>query len=382
MLRKIIIRLAVIIFLSPIACADESYSNFKKYSLTETTFKLEKIAQDLKFPWALTFLDKNNLLVTEKNGGLFKINIENGEKEKIKHNIQHIPYLGGHQGGLLDTYFDSNDNFIYFTYSHKFNEDSNLSSTAIARGNLTNGEITNLQVLLIAKPPLPSKKHFGSRISIKGDTLFASFGERDEGMIAQDPSTHPGSIIRIKTDGSIPKDNPKFTGKDSWLPEIYTIGVRNPQGITISPYNKKIIFSNHGPRGGDHIGEVEAGANYGWKDVAWGGTEYSFLRIGDKAFKEKYKKPLKTWVPSMAISSIQFYQGNTFPEWQGDLIISSLGGQSLIRLDFVDNQILGEEIIFKNKIGRIRDFEINKEGDIFLISDSPQSSLWKLTKNK
>ena len=235
---------------------------------------------------------------------------------------------------------------------------------------------------MIAKPPLPSKKHFGSRISIKGDTLFASFGERDEGMIAQDPSMHPGSIIRIKTNGSIPKDNPKFTGKDSWLPEIYTIGVRNPQGITISPYNNKIIFSNHGPRGGDHIGEVEAGANYGWKDVAWGGTEYSFLRIGDKAFKKKYKKPLKTWVPSMAISSIQFYQGNTFPEWQGDLIICSLNGQSLLRLDFEDNQILGEEIIFKNKIGRIRDFEINKEGDIFLISDSPQSSLWKLTKNK
>jgi quinoprotein glucose dehydrogenase len=153
-------------------------------------------------------------------------------------------------------------------------------------------------------------------------------------MIAQDPTMHPGSIVRIKTNGSIPKDNPKFTGNDSWLPEIYTIGVRNPQGITISPYNNKIIFSNHGPRGGDHIGEVEAGANYGWKDVAWGGTEYSFLSIGDKPFKEKYKKPLKTWVPSMAISSIQFYQGNTFPEWQGDLIICSLRGQSLIRLDF------------------------------------------------
>ena len=382
MLRKIIIRLAAIIFLTPIACADESYSNFKKYSLTETTFKLERISQDLKFPWALTFLDKNNLLVTEKNGGLFKINIKNGEKKKIKHNIQHLPYLGGHQGGLLDTYFNSDDNFVYFTYSHKFNKDSDLSSTAIARGKLANNAIINLQVLLIAKPPLPSKKHFGSRISIKDDILFASFGERNKGMIAQDPSLHPGSIVRIKTNGSIPKDNPKFTGKDSWLPEIYTIGVRNPQGITISPHNNKIIFSNHGPRGGDHIGEVEAGANYGWKDVAWGGTEYSFLSIGDKPFKEKYKKPLKTWVPSMAISSIQFYQGNTFPEWQGDLIISSLSGQSLIRLDFEDNQILGEEIVFKNKIGRIRDFEINKEGDIFLISDSPKSSLWKLTKNK
>ena len=382
MFRKIIIKLLAIIALTSAAYAEESYSNYKKYSLTKTKFKLEKIAKDLKFPWALTFLDKSNLLITEKNGGLFKINIDNGEKKKIKHKIQHLPYQGGHQGGLLDTYFNSNDNFIYFTYSHIFNEDSNLSSTAIAKGKLVNDEIKNLQVLLIAQPPLPSKKHFGSRISIQDDTLFASFGERDKGMIAQDPSMHPGSIVRIKTNGSIPKDNPKFTGKDSWLPEIYTIGVRNPQGITISPYNNKIVFSNHGPRGGDHIGEVEAGSNYGWKDIAWGGTEYSFLSIGDKAFKDQYKKPLKTWVPSMAISSIQFYQGDTFPEWQGDLIICSLNGQSLIRLNFEDNQILEEEVIFKNKIGRIRDFEINTKGDIFLISDSPKSFLWKLTKNK
>ncbi len=380
MLRKISINCAVIITLSSAVYADDSLSNYKKYSITETSFKLVKIVQNLNFPWALTFLDKNNLLVTEKNGGLLKIDISNGKKKNIKHNIQHLPYLGGHQGGLLDAYFNSDDNFIYFTYSHKFNEDSNLSSTAIARGRLIDLEIKDLQVLLISKPPLPSKKHFGSRISIKGDSLYAGFGERDKGMISQDPSMHPGSIIRIKTNGSIPKDNPKFTGKDSWLPEIYTIGVRNPQGMTISPYNNKIIFSNHGPRGGDHIGEVEAGANYGWKDIAWGGTEYSFLSIGDKAFKDKYKKPLKTWVPSMAISSIQFYQGNTFPEWRGDLIICSLSGQSLIRIDYEDNQILGEEIIFKNKIGRIRDFEINEEGDIFLISDSPKSSLWKLTK--
>ena len=118
----------------------------------------------------MTFLDKNNLLVTEKNGGLFKINIENGEKKKIKHNIQHLPYLGGHQGGLLDTYFNSDDNFVYFTYSHKFNKDSDLSSTAIARGKLANNAIINLQVLLIAKPPLPSKKHFLSLIHISEPT--------------------------------------------------------------------------------------------------------------------------------------------------------------------------------------------------------------------
>ena len=73
----------------------------------------------------------------------------------------------------------------------------------------------------------------------------------------------------------------------------------------------------------------------------------------------------------MAISSIQFYQGDVFPEWQGDLIVSSLNGKSLIRLDYENNKIVGEEIIFKDKIGRIRDFEIDTQGNIYLVSDSP-----------
>lgn len=111
-----------------------------------------------------------------------------------------------------------------------------------------------------------------------------------------------------------------------------------------------------------------------------GGAEYSFLSIGDKAFNNKYKKPIKTWVPSMGISSIHFYQGDEFPEWQGDLIVSSLNGESLIRLDYENNAIVGEEIIFKNKIGRIRDFKIDAEGNIYLISDSSNSYLWKLSK--
>ena len=231
-----------------------------------------------------------------------------------------------------------------------------------------------------AKPKQQSNKHFGSRISIKDGMLFASFGERDKGMIAQDPTKHPGSIIRIKTNGDIPKDNPKFIGKNTWLPEIYTIGVRNPQGITISPHDGEVYFSNHGPRGGDHIGKVKSGANYGWKDVAWGGSEYSGFSIGNEPFKKKYDKPIKTWVPSMAISSIQFYKGDIFPEWKGDLLICSLNGQSLIRLNYENNKIVDEEIIFKDKIGRIRDFEIDNEGNIYLISDSPNSKLWKLSK--
>ena len=390
---KIITSVFFLIFLGvSTANSEENFSNYKKYSLTKTKFKLDKITKELDHPWALTFVDNKYLIVTEKNGGLLKINIDTGSKKPIKHAIKHTEYDGGSidysQGGLLDAYFNNQDGYIYFTYSHDFkelNKDGKPRkswSTAIAKGKLSGDQIIDLEVLLIAEPKLSTNKHFGSRISIKNGMIFASFGERDQGMIAQDPTKHPGSIIRIRTNGEIPKDNPRFMGKDTWLPEIYTIGVRNPQGMTISPYDGEVYFSNHGPRGGDHIGKVKPGANYGWKDIAWGGTEYSGFSIGDVPFKKEYDKPVKTWVPSMAISSIQFYQGDEFPEWQGDLIVSSLNGKSLIRLDYENNVIVGEEIIFMNKIGRIRDFEIDAQGSIYLVSDSKKSYIWKLSKDK
>ena len=388
---KIIMSLFFLIFLSASNVnSEENFKNYKKYSFTKTKFKLDVVAKELNHPWALTFIDNKHLVVTEKSGGLYKININTGNKQAIKHEIQHIGYDGVSisysQGGLLDAHFNNQDGYIYFTYSHDFKrlqvdgKSRKDSSTAIARGRLSNNQIIDLEILLIAEPKLQTNKHFGSRLSIKDDMLFASFGERDKGMISQDPTKHPGSIIRIKTNGDIPKDNPKFNGKETWLPEIYTIGVRNPQGITISPHDGEVYFSNHGPRGGDHIGMVKAGANYGWKDIAWGGSEYYGFSIGDTPFKKEYYKPVITWVPSMAISSIQFYEGDVFPDWEGDLIVSSLSGKSLIRLDYEDNKIIGEEIIFNDKIGRIRDFEIDVKGNIYLVSDSPKSKLWKLSK--
>ena len=381
------LRLFLFLFLIPcFVLVEIGTEDYRKYHSTKSKFKLEKSAQGLNYPWALTFIDKVNVLITEKDGGLYKVNVLTGEKEKIKHEIAHIGYDGSGQGGLLDVYFYPPDGYVYFTYSHKSSkltrskQISKKSSTAIARGRLIENEIKDFEILLIAKPEFLENRHYGSRLAIKGDDLFASFGERGQGMISQDSTKHPGSIIRIKTNGEIPKDNPRFKGKKDWLPEIYVIGVRNPQGITISPHDEEVYFSSHGPRGGDHIGQVEFGSNYGWKDIAWGGREYYGLGIGDAPFKDKYKKPLISWVPSMGISSIQFYEGAAFPEWRGDLLVASLNGQSLIRLDVEKNKIVAKEIIFKDKIGRIRDFKIDYTGNIYLISDSSKSYLWKLSK--
>ena len=215
-------------------------------------------------------------------------------------------------------------------------------------------------------------------MEIKDNLLFITVGERGKGMIAQDPSKHPGSIIRIHLNGDIPRDNPKFKDKKNWLPEIYQIGVRNPQGLAFSPFDKKIYMTNHGAKGGDWFGEVKYGENYGWKILGWGGTNYSGTKIGPK-WKPGFTKPIKYWVPSIAVSSMIIYKGEEFKEWNGNALITSLKDETLSKLKFSKNKILNEKIILRSNIGRIRDIEINKkDGKIFLLSD--QGSLWKLSK--
>jgi quinoprotein glucose dehydrogenase len=196
-------------------------------------------------------------------------------------------------------------------------------------------------------------------------------------MIAQDPTKHPGSIIRINLDGSIPRDNPRFKGKSNWLPEIYQIGIRNPQGLTLSPFDGKIYMSNHGARGGDWFGEAKEGENYGWKILGWGGTNYSGIPIGPK-WKPGFTKAIHYWVPSIATSAITIYKGKEFSEWNGHALITSLKDQSLRKLIFKDLSNVKEDIIFKKKIGRLRDIQVHPEnGKIYFLAGD---SLWLMQK--
>jgi quinoprotein glucose dehydrogenase len=197
-------------------------------------------------------------------------------------------------------------------------------------------------------------------------------------MIAQDGTKHPGSIIRIHLDGSIPNDNPKFKGKEDWLPEIYQIGVRNPQGLTFSSYDKKIYLSNHGAAGGDWFGEAKFGENYGWKILGWGGYNYNGTKIGPK-WEPGFTKPIRYWIPSIATSAIVIYKGKEFKEWNGHALVTSLKNQSLRKLIFNDVNEVKEDIIFKNNIGRIRDIQVQPNtGKLFFLSDN--GSLWKMEK--
>ena len=336
-------------------------------------------AQNLKFtkiinldkPWGSSFINKDELIITEKNGKIKIVNINSGEVSEVDHNLN---FLKVGQGGLLDILHK--DNFLWISYSEDRGDWK--TSTSIAKAKLDKKEL-NFKNIFQAEPPIDSGYHFGSRLAIKDNYLFASAGERGQGMIAQDPTKHPGSIIRIHLDGSIPKDNPKFEGKTDWLPEIYQIGVRNPQGLTVSDYDGKIYLSNHGARGGDWFGEAKKGENYGWKILGWGGKNYSGSKIGPK-WKPGFTKAIQYWVPSIATSAITIYEGNEFKDWNGHALITSLKDKSLRKLIFNDLSNVKEDLIFKNKIGRIRDIQVHpSNGKIFFLSED---GLWLMEKNK
>jgi len=332
--------------------------NFTSVSLAEN-LKFKKIAT-LDKPWGSSFISNDEIIITEKSGKIKIVNILTNNVIQKEHNLN---FLEHGQGGLLDILHK--DNFIYISYTE--NRGNWKSSTSIAKAKLDRENLL-FKNIFQANPPIDSGYHFGSRLAIKDNYLFASAGERGKGMIAQDVSKHPGSIIRIHLDGSIPIDNPKFKDKPKWLPEIYQIGIRNPQGLTVSPYDGKVYISNHGAKGGDFFGEVKKGENYGWKILGWGGKNYSGLPIGPK-WKPGFTKAIKYWVPSIATSAIKIYKGDEFKEWNGHALITSLKDQSLRKLIFDDLSNIKEEIIFKDKIGRIRDIIIHPaNGKIFFLN--------------
>tara|TARA_Y100000992_G_scaffold87920_1_gene56510 strand:- start:207 stop:1295 length:1089 start_codon:yes stop_codon:yes gene_type:complete len=341
-------------------------------------FSSNSFSQDYNFkrlvkldgPWGSSFLNDNELIVSEKSGKIKIIDVNLNKVSNIKHNLNFLDYG---QGGLLDILFE--DGFIYVSYSE--NRGNWKSSTSIAKAKFDQKEL-NFKNIFRAEPPIDSGYHFGSRLAIKGDYIYASAGERGQGMIAQDPTKHPGSIIRIHKDGNIPKDNPKFVGEKNWLPEIYQIGIRNPQGLTLSPFDGKIYLSNHGAKGGDWFGEAKKGENYGWKILGWGGKNYSGTKIGPK-WKPGFTKAIHYWVPSIATSAITIYKGDEFKEWNGHALITSLKDQSLRKLVFEDLSNIEETIIFKNKIGRIRDIQVHPiNGKIYFLAGD---KLWMMKKS-
>ena len=341
-------------------------------SVVAKDFQLEKVI-DLDDPWGLTFVDKDHVLITEKQGSIIFLNIKSKVTKTIKHNLN---YKVDGQGGLLDIIKHQNEIFICYSEDRG----NGRTSTSIAKASFSTDQL-KFKNIFSANPPINSGFHFGCRLVIKDNYLYASAGERGGGNIAQDPSNHIGKIIRIHLDGSIPKDNPKYKGKTDWLGEVYQIGIRNPQGMTLSPFNNKIYISNHGAKGGDFFGEVKFAENYGWQIWCWGGLNYNNSKCGEVDQPDsRFTKPLYTWTPSIAVSAVQIYKGKEFKEWENHILMTALKDESLRKLKFLDQNKVGEEeVLIKDKIGRIRDLKIDEQGKIYMLTNG-RGALWVMSK--
>jgi glucose/arabinose dehydrogenase len=328
--------------------------------------------------FAIVSMPDGRLMVTLKSG-YAEIHDKNGGLVKKITGFPPVVFEG--QGGLLDVAFDPNfasNKMMYWSFSEA-HPPGNL--TAVAKGKLNEaaGTVENVKVIFEATPALNSNLHFGSRLAFDKDgNLFVSAGERSilEGRAqAQKLESHLGKVFKITTDGKPAPGNP-FLNTPGAMPEIYSYGHRNPQGLAISPETGELWEAEFGPRGGDEVNLIHAGKDYGWPIITYG-IEYSGEKIGD-AIQQKagLEQPVYYWDPVISPSGICFYAGNAIPEWKNNLFIASLSGQHLDRLVIKNNKVTGEERLLADKDKRFRDvtymnnmlYAITDDGDIYRIS--------------
>jgi glucose/arabinose dehydrogenase len=336
----------------------------------------------------MAFLPDGRVLVTEKQPGQLRIVTPDG---KISEPAAGLPAVDARdQGGLLDVALDpafAKNRLIYWSYSEP--REPGVNNTAVARGRLSADagaapRVGDVSVIFQQTPSLRSALHFGGRLAFGRDgTLFVTLGERSitEGrMQAQRLDGTLGKVVRINSDGTIPKDNP-FVGKEGVRPEIWSIGHRNIQAATLNPTTGELWEVEHGTRGGDEINIARKGKDYGWPTIAYG-IEYKGQPItGGITAQDGMEQPLYYWDPVIAPSGMIFYTGDLFPAWKGDLFIGGLVSTNLVRLTIKDERVVDEERLLKDlqpMPERIRDVEQGPEGALYLLTDSPQGRLLKI----
>ena len=342
----------------------------------------EIITNDLNYPWGFAFLDETRILISERSG-LLKL-IDGKLIQNIETRLQ-VNFSG--QGGLLDIKKSPNydrDKYLYLTYSKR---KKGLSTTALIRFNIESNRIANVEELFEALPYVRSNIHYGSRITFDeaghllltvGDRFNYTTASRIADVFTADPQrldNHLGKTIRLNLDGTTPKDNP-FLGSAGALPEIFTYGHRNPQGIYHNSVDGQVYIVDHGPKGGDEINQLIAGKNYGWPVVTYG-KDYNDEKVGVGSRYSDTEEPLHYWDPSVAPSSLLIYSGENYQNWKNSWFVTTLRERTLIRLVKIENQLI-EERLYQNEFGRIRKIEASPTGDLFLLTDGVEGNLIKI----
>lgn len=364
-------------FVAIVGCAQAQTKNAPPPTAT-AKFSVETVTDGLTYPWALQFLPDGRLLVTERPGRL-RIVAKDGTVSPPIDGVPRVAATG--QGGLLDLALDpqfASNSLVYLTFAEP--RGGALNGTSVMRGRLVldgeSGTLADVNVIFRQEPPTTGGMHFGSRLAFADDgTLFVTLGERYQRDTAQDLSGHWGKVVRLRTDGTFPADNPALGSNAA--PGIWSWGHRNPQSAAINPVSRTLWVVEHGPKGGDEINVPLKGRNYGWPVIGYG-IDYSGAKIHSGSNKENLEQPIYYWAPSIAPSGMAFYTGDRFPAWKGNLFVGALAGQHLTRLVLNGEAVIAEERLLADLGERIRDVRQGPDGLLYLLTDSAKGRVLRL----
>ena len=339
-----------------------------------SNYKLETVLDDLDDAWSFVFLGEDKILFTEMPGKLKIASLSDKLITEIS-NVPTVQYSG--QGGLSDIALDpdfGSNNTIYLSYSAR--NQNKKTTLFLLSAKLEGNTLENKKVIFQADAPRRSPMHLGAKIAfMKDGTILLTSGDGFEHrQKAQDLGNHFGKIIRINKDGSIPANNPFINVKDA-LPEIYSYGHRNMQGILITK-SGKVYEHEHGPKGGDELNLIEPSLNYGWPAITYG-IDYSGAVISPFTEKDGMEQPLLHWTPSIAPSDMLFYENDFYPELKNSFLVTALVTKDVKKITFEDG-IDVQESLFSEVNDRLRNIEASPSGVLYLLTDGPKGKLVKV----
>jgi glucose/arabinose dehydrogenase len=342
--------------------------------------RAETFARGLTFPWAMAFLPDGRMLVTEREGRLRLISASG----VVSPPLAGVPEVDDRAyNGLLDIVLDPafrRNRRVYFTFSEPR---ADGVAIAVARATLGEAGLENVEIIFRQMPAYDYAAHNGARLLFgAGGSLYATLGDRNRSSTAQALGTHNGKIVRLTAAGAAAANNP-FAGRADARPQIWATGLRNSQGIALRPGTREIWAVDHGPRGGDELNLIDRGGNYGWPLESAGAYEPDeaptrALRQEAAANPQTLLAPVRTWTPSIAPSSLEFYTGDKFPQWRGDLFISGLEGKALIRLKLDGVRVVAEERLLRDFNERMRQVRQGPDGLIYVLTDAAEARILRL----
>jgi glucose/arabinose dehydrogenase len=349
--------------------------------LSFPAYEVETIAKDLDFPWSLAFLPDGNLLVTERSGQIRMVSA--GSVSEPLSGLPNNIYAKG-QGGVLDVVLHPNyqaNGWLYVSYSIGSDDKNALQ---VMRAKLSKNKLVQQQVIFTVSPFKDTPVHFAGRMAFLPDNslLITSGDGFDYREDAQRINNQLGKIIRVNDDGSVPANNPFLSeDADSLSHYVFSYGHRNAQAILYDPA-RSVIFSNeHGPDGGDELNVIQAGVNYGWPVITYG-NDYIGGRISPFTEYPNMQQPILDWTPSIAPSGMAVHSGDMFKTLNGDFLVSVLKFKEVRWVQMNGMEIVGQVSLFKELGQRIRDVRVHPDGSIYILTDSENGSILRITQSK